>query len=97
MVDLRWSESAVKDVEDICNYIAIDSEEYARNIAWRIIDTIETIATFPYSGRMVPEFNNEMIREKIFLNYRIIYRINENIMEIVRIIHHARDFNQIKK
>lgn len=68
MVDLRWAESAVKDLEDIGNFIAKDSEENARNTARRIIDTIETIATFPYSGRVVPEFNNEMIREKIFLN-----------------------------
>lgn len=48
MVDLRWAESAVKDLEDICNFIANDSGEYARNTARRIIDTIETIATFPY-------------------------------------------------
>ncbi|MCL6573436.1 MAG: type II toxin-antitoxin system RelE/ParE family toxin [Bacillus sp. (in: Bacteria)] len=96
MVDLRWAESAVKDLEDICNYIANDSEEYARNFARRIIDTIETITTFPNSGRIVPEFNNDRIREKILLNYRIIYRINGSRMEIIRIIHHARDFNQIE-
>lgn len=96
MVDLRWAESAVKDLEDICNYIANDSEEYARNFARRIIDTIETITTFPNSGRIVPEFNNDRIREKILLNYRIIYRINGSRMEIVRIIHHARDLNQIE-
>jgi len=96
MVELRWSESAVKDLEELCNYISIDSGEYAKNIARRIIDNIETAATFPYSGRIVPEYNNEMIREKILLNYRIIYRIFEDKMEIVRIIHHARDFNQIE-
>ena len=47
MVKLRWSESAVCDLEELCNYIAIDSEEYARNIARRIIDNIETVASFP--------------------------------------------------
>jgi plasmid stabilization system protein ParE len=46
MVELRWSESAVEDLEELCNYIASDSEEYARNIARRIIDTVETVATF---------------------------------------------------
>lgn len=38
------------------------------------MDTIETTAAFPYSGRIVPEMKNEMIREKILTNYRIIYR-----------------------
>jgi toxin ParE1/3/4 len=85
MVELRWSESAVHDLEELCNYIAKDSEEYARNIARRIIDNIESVAAFPYSGRIVPEYNNEVIREKILLNYRLIYRIFEDKMEIVRI------------
>lgn len=97
MVEIRWSESAVKDLDELCTYIATDSEEYARNIARRIFNNIETVSTFPYSGRVVPEFNNDMVREKILLNYRIIYRIYEDKMEIVRIIHHARDFNQVEK
>jgi toxin ParE1/3/4 len=97
MVELRWSESAVGDLEELCNYIANDSEEYARNFARRIIDKIETVAAFPYLGRIVPEFNNKMIREILLLNYRLVYRIHEENIEIVRIIHHARDFNQLKK
>lgn len=32
MVELRWAESAVIDLEEICNYIAKDNEEYARNL-----------------------------------------------------------------
>ncbi|MDR6123441.1 toxin ParE1/3/4 [Bacillus sp. SLBN-46] len=96
MVELRWSESAVCDLEEICNYIANDSEEYAKSFARRIIDMIETIAAFPYSGRIVPEFNEEKIREKIFLNYRIIYLINTDKMAIVRIIHNARNLTQFE-
>ncbi|MCT8140225.1 type II toxin-antitoxin system RelE/ParE family toxin [Anaerobacillus sp. CMMVII] len=58
--------------------------------ARKIIDTIETTAAFPYSGRSVPEMKDEMIREKVLANYRIIYRINNNSVEVVRIIHNAR-------
>ncbi|MEH7440523.1 type II toxin-antitoxin system RelE/ParE family toxin [Neobacillus drentensis] len=96
MVELRWSESAVYDLEEICNYIANDSEEYAKSFARRIIDMIETIAAFPYSGRIVPEFNEGKIREKVFLNYRIIYLINTDKMDIVRIIHNARNLTQFE-
>jgi toxin ParE1/3/4 len=95
MVEIRWSESAVGDLEEIFNYIAKDSEEYARNIARRIMDNIETVEAFPNLGRIVPEFNKKMIREILVLNYRVIYRIQEKNIEIVRIIHHARDFNQL--
>jgi toxin ParE1/3/4 len=61
------------------------------------MDNIETVEAFPNLGRIVPEFNKKMIREILVLNYRVIYRIQEKNIEIVRIIHHARDFNQLKK
>ncbi|MBU9719910.1 MULTISPECIES: type II toxin-antitoxin system RelE/ParE family toxin [Bacillaceae] len=96
MVELVWAESAVKDLEGICNYIAQDSEEYANIFAIRVIDTIETIAIFPSSGRVVPELNNDMIREMVLTNYRIIYRFNNEKMEIVRIIHNARQLKKLE-
>lgn len=95
MAELRWAESAVKDLEQICNYIAEDSEEYAKIFARRIIDSIETTAIFPHSGRVVPEMKNEMIREKVFNNYRIIYRVKDVSIEIVRIIHNARNIKDL--
>ncbi|MDG5787383.1 type II toxin-antitoxin system RelE/ParE family toxin [Evansella sp. AB-P1] len=96
MVELVWAKSAVKDLEGICNYIAQDSEEYANIFASRVIDTIETIAIFPSSGRVVPELNNDMIREMVLTNYRIIYRINNEKMEIVRIIHNAKQLKKLE-
>jgi toxin ParE1/3/4 len=76
---------------------AEDSEEYAKIFARRIIDTIEATADFPYSGRIVPEMKNETIREKILTNYRVIYRIYEESIEIVRIIHNARNFKDMNQ
>ncbi|WP_264184015.1 type II toxin-antitoxin system RelE/ParE family toxin [Bacillus shivajii] len=62
-----------------------------------IIDSIETTADFPYSGGIVPEMKNEMIREKVLTNYRIIYRINKDSIEVVRIIYNARNFKDINQ
>lgn len=63
--------------------ISLDFEENARLFAAKIIDSVETTSTFPYSGRLVPELNDELIREKVFNNIRIIYRIKDNVMEVV--------------
>lgn len=67
MAELRWSKLAISDLDDIITYISRDSEENAR--------LIETTSIFPYSGKVVPELNNDQIREKVFHNIRIIYRI----------------------
>ncbi|WP_226671137.1 type II toxin-antitoxin system RelE/ParE family toxin [Metabacillus litoralis] len=56
----------------------------------RSFDSVETAAAFPYSGRVVSEMNNEMLKEKV-----LFYRINNNLIEVVRIIHNARNFKDI--
>ncbi len=61
------------------------------------MDAIETTAVFPHSGRIVPELKDEKIREKVLSNYRVIYRINNDAVEVVRIIHNARNFKDINQ
>jgi len=87
---LRWTAQAVKDVETICEFIAKDSIVYAHLFAKFILQTVKRLAKFPKSGRIVPEFSNENIREIILGNYRIIYRIKNNIIEILTVYHSAR-------
>ena len=91
MVRLIWSPRAAKDLEDICDYIALDSEHYARAFAQRIVTLVEEIPRFPYAGRVVPEYNDRTLREKIFHNYRVVYRIKKKCIEIVTICHGARN------
>ena len=90
MVKLIWSPRAAADLEEICNYIALDSEHYARLFAQRIVTLIEKILDFPKAGRVVPEYQRDDLRERIFQNYRIVYRIKEEAIEIVSIVHGAR-------
>lgn len=90
MVRLIWSPDAVNDLEAICDYIAKDSEHYARVFAQGTINAIERLKIFPESGRIVQEYNQKDIREIIFQNYRIVYRIKPSAIEIVTIMHGAK-------
>ena len=87
---IRWSPRAVSNLEDICNYIAVDSEYYAILFAKKINSIVKTIPQFPKAGRIVPEYAVEHIREKIYKNYRIVYRLKEDIIEIVAICHGSK-------
>jgi toxin ParE1/3/4 len=95
MVKLEWSPKSLQELEAIFEYIAKDSDEYARIFVKRIIEIVKTIPTFPMQGRIVPEFKDDRIRERIFKNYRIIYRIQKNVIEIVSIFHNARQLDEI--
>ncbi len=90
MARIIWSPNASDDLESICEYIAIDSKYYARLFAKRVIKAIERLIVFPESGRIVPEYNLRNIREIIYQNYRIVYRVKSETVEIVTIVHGAR-------
>ena len=50
-----------------------------------IMSTVERLGAHPLSGRVVPEFNVEHLREIIYPPFRIVYRYDKNKVRIVRI------------
>ena len=90
MVKLIWSPRAVEDLDAACAFIARDSDKYAYLFAERIITLIETIPANPRAGGIVPEYNLANLRERLFQNYRIVYRVRKDAVEIVAIVHGAR-------
>ena len=82
-----WSPRAVHNLEEICNFIAYDSEKYAKIFAQRIFAAIEDIADFPEIGRIVPEYHRPEIREKLLGKYRIVYRMTDEVIEIITVTH----------
>jgi toxin ParE1/3/4 len=90
VAQLVWSPSALRDLAEICDYIARDSEYYARLFARRVMSAVELLCLFPESGRIVPEFQRPDLRELIFQNYRIVYRIKDGDVQIAAVVHGAR-------
>lgn len=87
---IKWSPRAASHFEEICDYIGKDSKYYSALFAKKIIAIVKAIPQFPKAGRIVPEYNYENLREKIYENYRIVYRIKEEVIEIVAICHGSR-------
>ncbi|MFA5834809.1 MAG: type II toxin-antitoxin system RelE/ParE family toxin [Bacteroidota bacterium] len=75
MAVVRWTPQAIQDINDIAEFIAKDSVRYASLFVLKVFEK-ELVLSFSIRlGRMVPEFDNENIRELIFQNYRIIYKV----------------------
>lgn len=90
MVEVIWTEYAMEDLKLIHEFISKDSKVYADRQVDKIIKRVDQVSDFPKSGRVVPEFNLESLRELIEGNYRIIYQISSDKIAIVRIHHAAR-------
>lgn len=89
---LIWSPAARDDLHDIAAFTARDDSDRARSFGYELISEVDRIQEFPASGRIVPEYRNDIIREIIFRPYRIVYRIDHDskVCEIVRVWHSTR-------
>jgi addiction module RelE/StbE family toxin len=90
MVVIRWSIRALDDLESISDYIEKDSPEKANKFVKAIFEKIEQLKQFPYIGRKFPNKEGDKLREIIFKNYRIVYEIKAEIIEILVIMHGSR-------
>jgi len=88
---LEWTDPAVEDLQDIVDYIARDSSFYADVVAERIVLAVERLASFPRSGRIVPEADDPRIREVIVQSYRVMYRVKQRMVQVLAVLHSARD------
>lgn len=86
-LQLAWSPEAIEDVEAIAAYIARDSRWYAHAVASRIVATAETIPKHPKMGRVVPEIDQEDIRERFVYGFRVIYRIEKKRILVATVLH----------
>jgi toxin ParE1/3/4 len=93
---IRWSEPAIESLRNLHDYIAKDSEIYASSFVQRIILATEKLTNFPRLGRVVPEADEETIRELLYQNYRIIYRIKGEQVGILTVIQGSRDLGSFR-
>ena len=90
MASITWTPKARNDLESACLSMERDSRPLAQSFAARIVLAVERLVSFPRSGRIVPEFGHSDLRELIVQNYRIVYRLRENDVDLLTIQHGAR-------
>jgi toxin ParE1/3/4 len=94
-MNLVWSNPALLDLRAIRDYIARDSEHYALRLIQRIMEAAERIRKIPELGQVVPECGSADVRERRVQNYRIIYRVREDHVLIIAVVHGRRDLGSL--
>ncbi|HIJ72588.1 MAG TPA: type II toxin-antitoxin system RelE/ParE family toxin [Candidatus Hydrogenedentes bacterium] len=88
---VHWTQTAQDHLDAIRAYIAHDSSEYALRTLDRLTRRFEQTAAFPLSGRRVPEYEMEQIREAIEGPYGIACRITLDQIGVLAVVHTAED------
>jgi toxin ParE1/3/4 len=87
---IRWTPAAAADLQGISDYLQEHHSHYRQPTMRRLYETIRSLKKAPYRGRPGTE---EGTREILFppLPYVAVYRVKEQIVEVVRIYHGAQD------
>jgi plasmid stabilization system protein ParE len=85
-----WSPEARADLRQIEAYIASRSPLNARRAIEKVREAADKLRDFPYSARMIPEFQDPERRETFVYEYRLMYRVEQRHICILRVIHGRR-------
>lgn len=86
---LFWTAQARADLAAIRAFISQDSPHYASVVVSRLISATDRLVPFPESGRVVPEFDDHLIREVMHPPYRVVYRLVGRDEVHVLTVHHS--------
>ena len=80
-----WTKEALLRLQEIEEYISKDNQIAAVEFVDKLISVAETIIDNPEIGRIVPELSFENIREILHKNYRIVYLVKKNSIDILTV------------
>ncbi len=83
---VSFAVSAIEDLEEIREwYSEQDAPDVGERLLREIVAQVERLAEFPESGRVVPEFGVSHLREIIHPPFRVVYRLDEGRVRVVRV------------
>ena len=86
---------AEADLEDIASYVAEHSPRSALALLRGLREKCETLADAPRAYPLVPRYEHSGIRRRPFGNYLIFYRAGLELIEVIHILHGARDYEPL--
>ena len=91
MARIIWTDSAITDLRGIGEFYERTSPNYASTIVTDLYACVGRLRDFPQSGRVVPELNEEQVREILILGFRIIYEIAGDEVRVLTVLHSRQD------
>jgi plasmid stabilization system protein ParE len=89
--EVIWSIWASDDLVSVAEHISRDSESYAATVVRELVAAARSLRVFAERGRRVPEYDDPSVRELIVRKYRLVYRVRPERIDVLRIIHGARE------
>ena len=82
---------AVKDLEEIWEYIAGDNLSAADQVREEIYDAIQSLVPFPHVGHTRPDMTSRPLRFQTVRDYVIAYAPDEKPLAVIAVLHGRRN------
>ncbi len=82
---ILWTKESLIRLQEIEEYISRDNPVTAIKFINKLIEIAESLVDNPKLGRVVPELSLENIRELLYKNYRIVYLVKKNTIDILTV------------
>jgi toxin ParE1/3/4 len=89
---LIWSTRAIAELKRIAEYIKRDSKANAALVVATLTREVRRLERFPFSGRIVPEWEKPVFREVIVYDYRVVYKLGPATASVITIMHSRQRF-----
>ena len=86
MAQIVWAESALLDLNDVAEYIALDKPGAAKKLVRNVFSSVDLLEQAPKSGRVPPELKRSRYREIIVGPCRIFYRPTPDSIFILHVM-----------
>jgi plasmid stabilization system protein ParE len=91
MIDFVLHPDALKDLEEIWDYIAAENLDAADRVREEIYDAIRSLVPFPCVGYGRPDLTASPLRFQVVRDYLIAYAADEKPLAVIAILHGRRN------
>jgi toxin ParE1/3/4 len=95
MMDVIISDAAYAELLQIGRWIKLDNPSRAEKFISEIYDKGQSLREMPRAFPLLPRWEEQGIRRRSYGDYLIFYRVNGDVIDVLHILHGARDFEAI--
>lgn len=92
---VTFAKAAEDDLQAIADFIATDSPQRAETFVNELLDRCLQLGETPEAFQRVPRYEQHGIRRRIYRGYLIFYRLTSAGIEVLHVLHGARDYEAL--
>ena len=90
MAQIKWAEPALKDLNEIAEYIALDKPSATKKLVRNVFESVGRLKEFASSGKVPDELSDTRDREVVVGPCRIFYRVEGDLVFVLYVMRNER-------